>query len=423
MKDTNKQIIMDYIDKNKGELFSLLSELIKINSENFGTYGNEKEIAHYISNELSEAGIENRVYSPDSVEGILEHKDYLCGRNMADRPNVTGYINGTDAKSTIMLAAHIDTVPIGDRALWGEEPLGGAIKNGRIYGRGACDDKYGIATSVFILKMLKKLNLSLKNNLYFTGYADEEFGGGNGALAACLEYPCDAVINLDCSNMRILNCACGGRREVLTLKKDSACDTCNEMIEAIYIAKEELHTFGASRKKELSENSNFNGTDIADKSMRILNIQSGINTNDRNIGHIEFSYCTDKEEEFIKKELFDMTERINNRTKDIGVYVLGIEPRTRYFRYTLSASDNPYIKLLQNNIKSITGKDVNAMGASLSDLNIFINTGNEKSFSFGAGRGFMEEGGSHLTDEFIECDKFVDFTKTVAAFICDWGEL
>ncbi len=423
MKADVKNNVLQYVEENKNELFTLLSELIKINTENFATNGNEKNIVSFIAEKLSQAGATSDIYCPDTVDGILDNKDYLAGRNTDKRPNITGHLKGRASDKKIMLAAHTDTVPIGDRTLWKIDPLCGKIENGNIYGRGACDDKYAIATSLFIFKMLKDLDLSLDGDLYFTGYVDEEFGGGNGALAASLKYPCDAVVNLDCKNLRIWNCACGGRRDTLTLIKDGVSDTCDDTMDALCIAKEELHKFGERRKNELHENENFSGTSIPEKSMRILNFQSGLNTNDRNMAKLDFSFYTDKPEEVINKELEDVAEKMNARMSHLGIRVASIEPMTRYFRYALSEKDNKYIELLKKSAKDAIGEEIISEASCLSDLNIFINNAGCNSFSFGAGRDFDVEGGAHLADEFIECDKLVDFAKTVAAFICDWGNV
>ena len=423
MDNKLKQMITEYIENHKSELFSLLSELIKINSENFGTHGNEKFCADFVAEKLRGLEIEHCIYAPDSVPGILQHKDYLSGRGTSERPNVSGVIKGRSGEKALMLTAHIDTVPIGDEALWTVPPLGGIIKNGRIYGRGACDDKYAVATILFVMGMLKELHLQLENDLYFTGYVDEEFGGGNGALAACLKYPCDAYVNLDCKNMRIWNCAAGGRRERLTLEYGNIADTCDTMIEAIYRAKKELHVFGENRKKDLMANHRFDGHYVVDKSMRILEVQSGLNTNDRNMAHIEFAYYTDKDEEEINVELLALKERLNSTMKDIGVCVKELKPVTRYFRYACSESDNELITLLQNSGKLMNNEDIIVEASCLSDLSIFINNGSASSFSFGIGRDFDVPGGAHLADEFVECEKLVDFVKAVAAFVCEWGQV
>lgn len=180
MDQHTKQTVLDHIEINKERLYEILSELIKINSENFGTYGNERAMAEYISTRLDALHVINDVYTPDSIPGMTEHHEYLPGRNTNTRPNITGISKGSDPRKTLMLTAHIDTVPIGDRSLWNEDPLGGEIKNGRIYGRGACDDKYAIAAYLYIIEIFRSLNIALTNDLYFTGYCDEEFGGGNG---------------------------------------------------------------------------------------------------------------------------------------------------------------------------------------------------------------------------------------------------
>ena len=415
-----KSKILACIDREQETLFSLLSQLIQINSENFGSRGNEQEIAAFISRQLQALSVENSVYCPDSVAGLTGHPEYLPGRNTDSRPNVTGIVRGSRPTRSLMFTAHTDTVPIGDKTLWQEAPLGGEIRDGRIYGRGACDDKYAIAAVLFLLGILKKLGITLANDLYFTGYCDEEFGGGNGALGACLKYPCDVYVNLDCKNMRIWNCAVGGRRERLTLGKDAACNSCDDMLDGIWIAREELRVFGENRRQELSANPHFAGTNIPKESMRILNLQSGLNTNDKNRAHIEFAYYTDKTEAEIALELTSLTERINRRLADQGVCVKQITPMTRYFRYAASDSDNEYIRLLRSAADEAIGEVPVVEASCLSDLNILINNGSRKSFSFGIGRDFDVEGGAHLKDEFIECDRLVAFTKAIAAFLCDW---
>lgn len=81
----------------------------------------------------------------------------------------------------------------------------GLCRDGRIYGRGANDGKHALAIMVFLAEALNKLGIRLKSNLYLTGYVDEEFGGGNGALAACLKYNCGFYVNMDCKDTEIWN--------------------------------------------------------------------------------------------------------------------------------------------------------------------------------------------------------------------------
>ena len=67
--------------------------------------------------------------------------------------------------------------------------------------------------------------------------------------------------------------------------------------------------------------------------------------------------------------------------------------------------------------KEAAGKDLLVCGSCLSDLSVISKYGSDKAYGFGAGRDFSEVGGAHQPNEYIECDKFLDYTKTIAAYI------
>lgn len=77
--------------------------------------------------------------------------------------------------------AHVDVVPIGERSAWTREPFGAEIENGRIYGRGAGDDKASVAAQVMAGVALARSGVPLKGQLIVNEVADEEVGGFKGA--------------------------------------------------------------------------------------------------------------------------------------------------------------------------------------------------------------------------------------------------
>lgn len=405
------------IEKRQDELYEILSELIKIDSQNFGYIGNEKKIAEFICDELKKLGYNPDMYSPKDVEGAHSHPDYWHEHDMEDRYNVSVIIPGVDHSKRVMIAAHSDTVPIGDEKNWTVPPFGGIIKDGKIWGRGACDDKYGIAVMLYILKVFKDEKITPAFDLVFTAYCDEELGGGNGALTACLKYPCDDIINLDCKNFEIWNCAVGGGEMKVHIRSKSPVDDCGVMLEGLNILKEEFAKFRERRIAELNSHPEYVNTIIPDTSVRYLELKAGNAGADLNRAFAEICYYAAATVDEINKEFEEIGNELNKRLAPLNLEFDRIENTTRYFHFAKTDMENPVMEKLITKAKEATGRVLTPCGSCQSDLSLFIKNGNKRAFSFGIGRGFDLYGGAHQADEYIECEKLLELTKIIAAVI------
>jgi putative selenium metabolism hydrolase len=74
----------------------------------------------------------------------------------------------------IALDGHVDTVDVGDPALWDRDPHSGDIEDGILYGRGTSDMKGGVASSVYAGAVLKKRGLPEDVTVYVTATVQEE---------------------------------------------------------------------------------------------------------------------------------------------------------------------------------------------------------------------------------------------------------
>lgn len=119
------------------------------------------------------------------------------------RPAVIGHIDGPPGAPTLMLYAHHDVQPTGDDKLWDSPPFEPTERDGRLYGRGAADDKAGIMAHVAALRAHKG-KLPVGVTIFVEG--EEEIG--SDSLATILEVhghklEADAIVLADSGNWDI----------------------------------------------------------------------------------------------------------------------------------------------------------------------------------------------------------------------------
>ncbi|MDG1531058.1 MAG: ArgE/DapE family deacylase [Paracoccaceae bacterium] len=88
----------------------------------------------------------------------------------AGRRNVWGVLKGSGEGPTILLAGHMDTVGIDGY----DNPFEPIVKDGRIYGRGSCDMKAGLAAYLEVVRYLQRSGTTLSGDLIIAGVIDEE---------------------------------------------------------------------------------------------------------------------------------------------------------------------------------------------------------------------------------------------------------
>ena len=118
-------------------------------------------------------------------------------RDYAGRPCVVGVLTGTGGGRSLILNAHVDTAPVEDAADWTRAPYGGAIEDGRLYGRGAWDDKAGCVECLLVAHALRASGVAPAGNLIVKSVVEDE-ATGNGTLASLAKgYVADGAIIVD----------------------------------------------------------------------------------------------------------------------------------------------------------------------------------------------------------------------------------
>jgi len=139
------------------EVVNLLGDLISINSVNpleDRSAKGEKDLASYVRGYLKNTGIKS------ILQPVLD-----------ERPNVIGIVESENKGKNFVLEAHMDTVKVDNMTI---DPFLPKIKEGKMFGRGACDDKGSLAAMLLAMKLLKQKNIPLKGDVYLAAVVDEE---------------------------------------------------------------------------------------------------------------------------------------------------------------------------------------------------------------------------------------------------------
>jgi succinyl-diaminopimelate desuccinylase len=94
------------------------------------------------------------------------------------RVNVVARFDGRSPGPTVHFNSHIDVVEAGEG--WTVDPFAGVVKDGRVYGRGACDMKGGLAASVIAVEAFMQAYPDFPGAIEISGTVDEESGGFGG---------------------------------------------------------------------------------------------------------------------------------------------------------------------------------------------------------------------------------------------------
>lgn len=155
--------IKSYVEANKDRFLNELFELLRFQSVSADPKYKEEVIktADYIAQKLKDAGADN-------VE--------ICAT--AGYPIVYGEKIVDPSLPTVLIYGHYDVQPPDPLELWETPPFEPTLRDGKIYARGACDDKGQVYMHVKAFELMMKTN-TLACNVKFMIEGEEEVGSSN----------------------------------------------------------------------------------------------------------------------------------------------------------------------------------------------------------------------------------------------------
>jgi acetylornithine deacetylase len=182
----------------------LAQDLIRIPS----VTADERAVQARVAEVLSDGGLDVDQFDADVAQ--LKAHPRFPGMEV-DRHEavlVAGTL-GPKGDRSLILNGHVDVVPVGDRNAWHSSPWSAHIQAGKLYGRGACDMKAGLAVGISAAIALRKSGLRLRGRLIVESVVGEEDGGMGTFAMAQRGYRADAAYVLEPTRLRLIAAQAG----------------------------------------------------------------------------------------------------------------------------------------------------------------------------------------------------------------------
>jgi len=177
-----EQSVCAEIGARRDELVRLASDLIGFDTtarEPADPPRQELALQTYLADRLTAAGAETELIVLDSSE--LEGKPLSePGLGFEGRPQLVARFAGAGGGKSLLLNGHIDAVSAEPLDQWTSPPFEAEVRDGKLYGRGSCDMKGGIAAMVLAAETLAARGIGLAGDVIVATNTDEESSGAGG---------------------------------------------------------------------------------------------------------------------------------------------------------------------------------------------------------------------------------------------------
>lgn len=412
------QKIHEAVDANEARTVATLQRFVRTRS----ITGEEAAMSAVVADAFAERGLKVESWAATAEE----MRDYL--EHVGDQPSWEGRLNvagkraGAGGGRSILLNAHIDTVPEGDHALWSQPPFAANIVDGRIYGRGSCDMKGGLVTHIAALDALATAGISLKGDVTIAATVGEE-DGGLGALSTVLRgYRADAVLVTEPTELALVTACEGSLVFRITITGRSAHAATRD--EGVSALEKFLPIFADLQDFERERNA----------TLKHPLYDGFINKVPVNVGVVRAGNWASTVPEVLEAEvrvgllpgedLGDFKRLVIDRIRraaDRDAWLRAHAPEITFFGGQFIAAetpmDAPFCDAIRQAHLAATGRPVRTEGVTYgADMRHFIAFGGMPCVMYGAGDIKL----AHAPDEYLPVAELQTAVRTVANLLVDW---
>ncbi|MGI8571105.1 MAG: M20 family metallopeptidase [Solirubrobacteraceae bacterium] len=181
---SGERTVCEEIASRTDELVGLASDLVGFDTtaRDVGDPAREEAaLQEHLAQRLQAAGGETDLWEPDAQ--AMEGRPLVPpGLDFSGRPQLLARRKGAGGGRSLVFNGHIDAVSVEPRERWTSDPFAAEVRDGKLYGRGSCDMKGGVAAMVLAFEALASAGVELAGDLIVATNTDEESSGA-GSVA------------------------------------------------------------------------------------------------------------------------------------------------------------------------------------------------------------------------------------------------
>jgi acetylornithine deacetylase len=385
--------------------------------------GHEEDAQAVVERQLAEMGLEIDSWRPTREE--LEHHPAFSddGLPLGNRPVVVARWRGSDPTAqSLILNGHIDVVPAGDVSSWKDGPWSGAVRDDRLFGRGSCDMKGGLAAAITAVAALQRLDVRPRGDVLIESVIGEETGGA-GTLATLLRgYRADAALILEPTRMAVCPIGSGALSFRLHVRGRSAHGATRlegvSAVEKFYALMEAIATLETHRHADFHHPLFEPGQLAAPISIGKIEAGDWPSTVPETLVAEGRYGILPGENPSTARTLF---ENAIAHAANKDVWLKQNPPRVEWFEGQFESGETPrdaaILRVLADAHASACQREARLHGVPYgSDLRLFTNNGGMHAALYGPGDVRV----AHSLNEFVPLDEVRAVSKVVARVITNW---
>jgi acetylornithine deacetylase len=204
--------VLDAVDERRADLVKLASELIRFDTTTRDSVDSspreEADLQEYLGERLRAAGAQTELWEP-SKRSVAGSRQVPEGLGFVGFPQLVARFEGAGQGRSLIFNGHIDVVSAEPADEWTTEPFHPEVRDGRLYGRGACDMKGGVAAMVIAAEVLAACGMNLEGDLSVLTTTDEECTSAGGVATVAHGVHADAAIVTEATSLDV-GVACRG---------------------------------------------------------------------------------------------------------------------------------------------------------------------------------------------------------------------